>query len=101
MVVLDIVPRRNIYESIDWPVVVLLAAMIPIGAALDTSDATLLAAKILVDLASGHSPVIVLLLILIVTMTLSDVINNAATAVVIAPIGNNVAGQPESTPIRS
>ena len=93
MVVLDIVPPRDIYESIDWPVVVLLAAMIPIGAALDSSGATLLAAKGLVDIASGHSPVIVLVLILVVTMTLSDVINNAATAVVMAPIGINVAGQ--------
>ncbi len=93
MVVLDIVPPRDIYESIDWPVVVLLAAMIPIGVALDSSGATLLAAKALVDLASGHSPVIVLVLILVVTMTLSDVINNAATAVVMAPICINVAGQ--------
>ncbi len=93
MVVLDIVPPRDIYESIDWPVVVLLAAMIPIGAALDSSGATLLAAKGLVGLASGHSPVVVLILILVVTMTLSDVINNAATAVVMAPVGIDVAGQ--------
>ena len=53
MVVLDIVPPRDIYESIDWPVVVLLAAMIPIGAALDSSGATLLVATGPVDLASG------------------------------------------------
>ena len=93
MVVLNIVPPRDIYESIDWPVVVLLAAMIPIGAALDSSGATLLAASGLVNLASGYSPVIVLVLILIVTMTLSDVINNAATAVVMAPVGIDVAVQ--------
>ncbi len=93
MVVLDIVPPRDIYESIDWPVVVLLAAMIPIGAALDSSGATLFAAKGLVGLASGHSPIVVLILILVVTMTLSDVINNAATAVVMAPVGIDVARQ--------
>ena len=93
MVVLDIVPPRDIYESIDWPVVVLLAAMIPIGTALDTSGATLLAAETLVNLSSGYSPVIVLALILVVTMTLSDVINNAATALVMAPISINVANQ--------
>ena len=73
MVLLDIVPPRDIYESIDWPVVVLLAAMIPISAALDTSGATLLAAETLVNLSSGYSPVIVLALILVVTMTLSDI----------------------------
>ena len=94
MVLLDIVPPRDIFESIDWPVAVLLAAMIPIGAALDTSGATLLAAKTLVNLASGYSPLIVLVLILIITMTLSDVINNAATALVMAPISINVANQP-------
>ena len=67
--------------------------MIPIGTALDTSGATLLAAETLVNLSSGYSPVIVLALILVVTMTLSDVINNAATALVMAPISINVANQ--------
>ena len=90
---LEIVPPRDIYESIDWPVVVLLAAMIPIGTALDTSGATLLAAETLVNLSSDYSPVIVLALILVITMTLSDVINNAATALVMAPISINVANQ--------
>ena len=98
MVILNIVPPREIYESVDWPVVVLLASMIPIGAALDSSGATQLLATSLVDLVSGAAPFVMLTLLLVITMTLSDVINNAATAVVMAPIAVNVAGQLGANP---
>ena len=98
MIVLNIVPAREIYESVDWPVVVLLASMIPIGAALDSSGATHLLATSLVDLVAGAAPFVMLTLLLVITMTLSDVINNAATAVVMAPIAANIAGQLGANP---
>ena len=95
MVVLGVLPPREIYDSVDWPVVILLGAMIPVGQALEATGTTGLIAGTMLDLFSGFSPVFVLALLLIVTMTLSDIMNNAATAVVMAPIGVSIAGQLE------
>ncbi|MEE8515426.1 MAG: SLC13 family permease [Alphaproteobacteria bacterium] len=93
MVVLNIVPPRDIYDSVDWPVVVLLGAMIPIGAALNATGTTGLIATALVDVTAGSGPVVLLVLLIVVTMTLSDILNNAATAVVMAPIAMGMAQQ--------
>ena len=82
----NIVPLRDVYDSVDWPVIVLLGALIPVGQALQTTGATALIADAILALASGTGPVLVLVLIMVVTMTLSDIMNNAATAVVMAPI---------------
>lgn len=90
-VFLDIVPLRDIYNSVEWPVIVLLGSMIPIGAALQTTGGTILIADGIVDLSAGYSPVVVLTLLIIVTMTLSDVMNNTATAVIAAPIAVEIA----------
>ena len=78
---------RQIYDDIDWPVIVLLAAMIPVGNALTTSGTTDLVAQSLVTMTEGMPVPLVLTLVLVVTMLLSDVINNAATALVMAPLG--------------
>jgi di/tricarboxylate transporter len=91
MVLTNIVPLRNLYDSIDWPVIVLIGAMIPVGNALQSTETTALAANVLLALARDQSPVVLLVLLMAVTMTLSDVINNAATAVVMAPIGVAIA----------
>lgn len=87
----NIVPIREVYNSVEWPVIVLLGSMIPIGSALQDTGGTALIAQGIVDLASGFSPAIVLLLLVIVTMTLSDVMNNTATAVIAAPIAIEIA----------
>ena len=86
-----IVPIRDVYSSVEWPVIVLLGSMIPIGVALQETGGTGLIAQAIVDISSGSSPVIVLLLLVIVTMTLSDVMNNTATAVIAAPIAVEIA----------
>jgi di/tricarboxylate transporter len=90
-VVLRIVPLSQIYESVEWPVLVLLGSMIPIGVALETSGCTALVARGIVSLTEGWSPVAVLALLMAVTMTLSDVLNNVATALIAAPIGVDIA----------
>ena len=88
---LNIVPIRDVYHSVEWPVIVLLGSMIPIGAALQSTGSTTLIAESIVNLASGHSPVLVLTLLIVVTMTLSDVMNNTATAVIAAPIAIEIS----------
>jgi di/tricarboxylate transporter len=91
--VLRIVPPRNVYEAIDWPVIILLGALFPVaGAMASTGAADLLARGLLKTIAQGH-PVAALALILIVTMTLSDFMNNAATAAVMCPISISTAAQ--------
>ncbi len=93
MALFNIVPLREIYDSIEWPVIVLLGCMIPIGSALQSTGATALIADGIVSLSSGFSPVVVLALLIIVTMTLSDVMNNTATAVIAAPIAVDIAAR--------
>ncbi|NND90889.1 MAG: SLC13 family permease [Granulosicoccus sp.] len=86
-VLTGILTTRQIYDDIDWPVIVLLAAMIPVGNALTTTGTTQLVADSLIQITHGLSIPMILTLLLVVTMLLSDVINNAATALVMAPLG--------------
>ena len=93
MVLFNVVPLRQIYDSIEWPVIVLLGSMIPIGSALEASGGTALIAGSIVTLAEGYAPWVVLTLLVVVTMTLSDVMNNTATAVIAAPIAVDIAAR--------
>jgi len=92
-VFLNIVPIREVYNSIEWPVIVLLGSMIPIGGALQATGASTLIVDGIVSVSAGLSPVVVLTLLIIVTMTLSDVMNNTATAVIAAPIAVEIAAR--------
>ena len=86
-----ILPISDIYTHIEWPVIVLLGSMIPLGAALDTAGGTALIAGALVNLTEGWPAWAVLTVLMVVTMTLSDVLNNTATAIVAAPVGIQMA----------
>lgn len=88
-----VVSPRNVYEAIDWPVVVLLGALIPVAGALETTGAADLIARVALGTLANGNAIIGLALILIVTMTLSDFMNNAATAAVMCPIAISSAGQ--------
>lgn len=90
-ILLKILPLSEIYDHIEWPVVVLLGSMIPLGAALDSSGGTELIAGTLVDLTEGMPAWAILTVLMVVTMTMSDVLNNTATAIVAAPVGITMA----------
>ncbi len=90
-VLVKIVPLSELYTHIEWPVVVLLGSMIPLGAALETSGGTELISGALLGLTAGYAPWIVLTVLMVVTMTLSDVLNNTATTIVAAPVGIQMA----------
>ena len=83
--------KRQVYRHIDWPVVILLAAMIPIGNTLINYGITDLVSSNLATLSSSFNYVWMVIFIMIITMFLSDVINNAATAVIMAPIAVSLA----------
>ena len=97
-ILLNIVPLRDVYTSIEWPVIVLLGSMIPIGGALEATGGSTLIVDTILGLASDISPVMVLTLLVIVTMTLSDVMNNTATAVIAAPIAVEIADRLDANP---
>ncbi len=86
-------PGKDVYRDVDWPIIVLLGGMIPVGRALESTGATELVASSIVNLTDGLPIYIVLTLILVTTMFLSDIINNAATALVMAPISVGIANQ--------
>lgn len=90
-VLTKILPLSELYDHINWPVVVLLGSMIPLGAALDNSGGTELIAGALVSVTNGLPAWAVLTVLMIVTMTLSDVLNNTATTIVAAPVGIQMA----------
>lgn len=92
-VVLDIVPIRNVYDHIEWPVIVLLGSMIPLGVALENSGGTEMIATQINALTAGLPAWAVLTVLMVVVMTLSDVLNNTATAVIGGPIAVDVASQ--------
>ncbi len=86
-----IIPPRNVYNAIDWPVIVLLGALIPVaGAMADTGTAELIADTMMTHVAQGNA-IIALAVMIVVTMTLSDFMNNAATAAVMCPIAIGAA----------
>lgn len=93
-----VVSPRTIYESVDWPVIVLLAALIPVAGVMATTGAADLVARILMDNIAQGSALIGLGLILVITMTLSDFMNNAATAAVMCPIAISTAAQLQARP---
>ncbi len=85
------VPPRAVYDAIDWPVIVLLGALIPVAGAMESTGTADLIARFLMDhVAQGHD-VASLAVILVVTMFLSDLMNNAATAAVMCPIAIGTA----------
>jgi len=90
-VFLNIVPIRSLYDHIEWPVIVLLGSMIPLGVALEDSGGTKMIAESIIDVTAGLPPWAVLTVLMIVVMTLSDVLNNTATAVIGGPIAVDLA----------
>jgi di/tricarboxylate transporter len=87
------VSLRDAYDSVDWPILVLLGAMIPVGQALELSGGSLLIANAIASTSAYLPPWALLAIVLVAAMMLSDVMNNAATAVLMAPLAGKLAQQ--------
>lgn len=90
-ILMNVISVREIYDEVDWPVIVLLGAMIPVGRALESTGTTGWMASAILNITEGLPAAALLAMILVVTMFLSDIINNAATALVMAPISVAIA----------
>ncbi len=77
---------REAYQSVSWSSVVLIAAMIPMGRALETTGGASVVAEGLVSTLGSLSPIALMAGVFLLTTGFSQVINNTATAVLMAPI---------------
>lgn len=97
-VMTGVLPLREAYAGIDWPIIVLLAALIPVGQALETSGGAQMVADGLLAVGDAWPPVVALAVLFVITMLLSNVINNAAAALLMAPIAFKLAAGFSSSP---
>jgi di/tricarboxylate transporter len=91
MVALKFMPAREVYSTLEWPVIVLLAALIPVAGALETTGTAQLAADGLVAIAGSLPTHAMLALVLVATMAVTPILNNAATVLLMGPIAHGVA----------
>lgn len=91
MLLTGVLELKDAYQGIEWPILILLGAMIPVGMALETTGGATLLADLILRGATVLSPPVMLVLILVGTMFLSDIVNNAAAALLMAPIALQVA----------
>lgn len=91
MVLFKILPIKQFYTAVDWPVIILLGAMIPVGVAFETSGGAQILANLILKYSLNMPVWANIAVIMILTMMLSDIINNAATVVLMAPIAISLA----------
>jgi len=85
------VPAGDVYKSVDGPILVMLAALIPVSDSLRTTGASDIVAGWLGTVATGMPPYGALALILITAMAVTPFLNNAATVLVMGPIAASFA----------
>jgi di/tricarboxylate transporter len=90
-VLLGCLTVRAAYEAIDWPTIVTLGAIIPFGLALQISGAAGDLAQLIVDLFSERGSIAVIGGLLLIAVILTQIIENAAVAIVVAPIALEIA----------
>jgi di/tricarboxylate transporter len=95
---LGVIGGRDFYALIEWKVIVLLACLIPVGAALEQTGGSQLIAGLIVTQTVDLPPWAVLMVLMVITMTLSDFLNNVATALIAAPIGVSIANTLDVSP---
>lgn len=91
LILIGSVSLREAYDSVNWPIIVLLAAMLPIEGALVSTGGSATIAEAINSIGAHGSLALTLIIILTGTMFLSGIVNNTAAAVIMAPIAIDVA----------
>lgn len=91
MVLVGALTMEDAYQSIDWKSVFLIAGMLPLGMAMQSTGTAQLLADSMIGLTGGQSPILLLITLFIVTTLLTSVISNAAAAVLLIPIAISAA----------
>lgn len=97
MVLVGLISLRELYTSIDWPVIILLGAILPVAGALESSGGADSIAGLLVELGAHVPGWTTLTAVLVGSMLLANLVNKAA-AVLMAPIALHVAASLEASP---
>lgn len=95
---MGILPFKSVYQNIDWSVIVLIGALLPLGKALEVNGTTTVLTTMIFNMVSGVSPIFLLAIVLVITMAVTDVLNNAATAILMAPIAVRLANEASLNP---
>lgn len=98
LIAVGLVSGSEVYESIEWKVIVLLASLIPLAEAFENSGGAELIASQILSVTQGFPAWVSLLALMIVTMTLSDFLNNVATTLIAAPIAIGMAAATSTNP---
>jgi len=98
-ILLGCLPIRDAYSSVDWQAVVTVAGMIPFGHALEETGAAADVASVVVHWMSAFGPHAVLGVLLLLAICLTQLIENAAVAVVLAPLAYQVAMETGADPM--
>jgi di/tricarboxylate transporter len=91
MVMFKVIRVHEAYSGVDWPLIILLAAMIPVGEAFESSGAAESLANGTVSVVGMSSPTLLMGIILVVSIVLADLFSNAAAAIIMCPVGINMA----------
>ena len=97
LLVIRVVTANEAYQSINWQVIVLIAALIPLGIVIQKSGTAFWIGTVLNDIANAFNPLvrptIMLSLVYLVTIILTEMTSNAATAIIMTPIAISAAQQ--------
>lgn len=91
---LHFVKPGELYKTIDWPVVILLGAIIPVAEALETTGSADIISSLLLEYSDHMTSYMIVGSVLLTTMLLANFVNKAS-AVLMAPIAINIAGNLE------
>lgn len=86
MVLINIISPKEFYDAIEWPIIIMLGSLLPVGEALQVTGGADTIAGVMIRAMSILSPALMVTLLMVTTIILTNLINNAAAAVLMAPI---------------
>lgn len=98
MILAGILSLKDVYDAVDWPIIVLLGAMIPVGGALESTGGAERVGELMLNIGDDLPPALTLAVLILITMLMTEVVNNAAAAVLMAPIAVQLAEGLQSSP---
>nr|WP_265588073.1 SLC13 family permease [Alcaligenes faecalis] len=81
----------DVYDAIDWRIIILMAGLLPLGMAMSETGAAQFLVENTVGLVKSFGPLTVLAVVYLMALTLTEFMSNAAAAVLLTPIGMSTA----------
>lgn len=91
LVLLKVITPREFYEAIEWPTILMLGALLPLGNALQSSGGSNTIANVLNNVSAILPPYMMVVVVMVITIILTNLISNSASAVLMAPIAFSLA----------